>query len=286
MTRLFLSIIALIIGLPTLAVNLKESIRFHCSTDTIEIDAMLSKSNSQAPISNLIIDFASEFIGKQYVANTLESQPESLTINIHEFDCVTFVETSIALAITAKRTNSTWRDFAYNLKSIRYRKGVIAGYASRLHYISDWIADNIYRGNITELTQNIDGHTSLIKTINYMSKNSDKYPALNDSLNLVEIKKVEMGYRSHLIPYLKKQTLTKKQNLQQLQDGDIIVILSKTDGLDVSHVALIKLVNDKPHLIHASIKSGKIVLEEIDINEYLKRHARNAPGVRILRVNQ
>lgn len=286
MTKIIKSLLLFLSGVMASVAYPDRVIRFHCPDDTLEINQLLTKYDTKESISNLITDFASEFIGRPYVAHTLECTPEALTINIHEFDCVTFVETSIALALTAKKHNPTWRDFANNLESIRYRKGILAGYASRLHYISDWIVDNTYSGNLSEITRNFDGYVTLTKTINYMSKNADKYKALADSTNLAEIKKVEMGYRSHLIPYLKKQAFAKKLICQQLQDGDIIVILSKESGLDTSHVALVKFLNDRPHLLHASTLHSKVILEEIDIYEYLKRYARSSPGVRVLRISQ
>lgn len=268
------------------ALTPQSMIRFHCAEDTTEINTILAETNNRSGIKSLTLDLAKHFIGRKYIPKTLEADKEYLTINIHEFDCVTFVESIIALTQTAQRSHTTWRDYAQHLESIRYRKGSMGGYASRLHYISDWIADNTYRGNIKEITQNFEGVTTMTKTLNYMSRNADKYSALEDSTNLAEIKKVEMGYRSHLIPYLKKQFLAKKSVCQQLKDGDIVVILSKTEGLDASHVGFIALIDDVPHLLHASTLNNKIELEQIDLNEYLKRHARNAPGVRILRIVQ
>ena len=264
----------------------QSMMRFHCAEDTTEINSILAETNNRTNIESLTIDLAKHFIGRKYKAHTLEGDKEYLTINIHEFDCVTFVESIIALTQTAQRSHSTWRDYAQNLESIRYRKGSMTGYASRLHYISDWIADNTYRGNIKEITKSIEGATTMIKTLNYMSRNANNYSALEDSSNLAEIKKVEMGYRSHLIPCLKKQFLAKKSVCQQLKDGDIVVILSKAEGLDASHVGFIAFINNVPHLLHASTLNGEIHLEQIDLNEYLKRHARNAPGVRILRIVQ
>ena len=258
--------------------------RFHCEDDTIKINAIISNSDQHSNISNRVIDLAKQFIDCNYVASTLEADKEMLTVNVHEFDCTTFVETVAALTKTVQRNHATWRDFVQNLESIRYRKGTMGNYASRLHYVSDWIVDNIYRGNFKEITTNIDGVTTMTKTLNYMSRNSAKYPALADSANLAEIKKVEMGYRSHLIPYLKKQLFAKKAIYQQLKDGDIIVILSKTEGLDASHVGFITFIDGEPHLLHASKLHGKVCIEQISVDEYLKRHARNAPGVRIIRI--
>lgn len=262
----------------------QNMMRFHCESDTIEINAMLSQvAGSGIKSQESVGFFAERFIGRPYKAGTLEGNEELLSINIHEFDCVTFAETCIALAQAAAVSNPSWRDFARNLESIRYRKGEMNGYASRKHYMSEWIADNIYRGNIREITQDFET-ASMEKTLNCMTKHADSYPALADSVNYAEIKKMEMGYRSHRIPYLKKEVAVKKHVKQAMRNGDIIVILTKEEGLDASHVGLVKIVDGEPHLLHASSTNGKVTLEEVTLNEYFKRNARNAPGIRLLRL--
>lgn len=264
-----------------------EDIRFHCEDDTIIINTMLADVNDKGLDLLQALPFVAEkLIGTPYKSGTLEGETEKLTVNIHELDCVTFVENAIALAQSGQVSNPTWRDFARNLEYIRYRKGEMNGYASRLHYISEWIAENIYRGNIKEITQDYQGSATMEKSLDYMSKNSELYLALADSTTLAEIKKVEEGYRLHRIPYLKKETVVKKQIRETLRNGDIIVFLSKKDGLDASHIGLLKIIEEKPYLLHASSKAGKVVIEEITLQEYLKRNGRNIPGVRLLRLKE
>ena len=55
----------------------------------------------------------------------------------------------------------SWRDFIYNLKRMRYRSGEINGYPSRLHYVSDWIVDNRFRGNFADRSEE---HTSELQS--------------------------------------------------------------------------------------------------------------------------
>ena len=38
-----------------------------------------------------------------------------------------------------EKGNTTFDDYKAELEKIRYRDGVIDGYASRLHYFCDWI---------------------------------------------------------------------------------------------------------------------------------------------------
>lgn len=287
MTRTIFIILCVLAYIETYATQPIEKMRFHCESDTTYINQLLAEINCNNLSPRKALPYVAEKLcGTTYVAGTLEGEEELLTINLHQFDCVTFVETAIALAQTGTNANPSWRDFAENLEYIRYRKGEMKGYSSRLHYISEWIADNIYRGNIREITTDFQGTATMEKSLDFMSRNADKYPALADSTNLAEIKKMEEGYRLHRIPYLKKETVSKRYVTESLMNGDIIVFLTKEDGLDASHIGLLKIIEEKPHLLHASSKAGNVVLEEITLQEYFKRYARKAPGVRILRLRE
>ena len=67
------------------------------------------------------------------------------------FDCVTLVESSLAIARAAAVPRARWSAFTHEIERMRYRGGVRAGYVSRLHYFSEWIADNARRGLLREL---------------------------------------------------------------------------------------------------------------------------------------
>lgn len=255
------------------------------ASDTTEINRVLAEMvGNRSNIGEIAIQVAKQLEGRAYVAHTLEDSIERLTINMQQFDCTTFVETVVAMSLTTQISNPTWRDYARYLEMIRYRNGEMNGYVSRLHYFSEWITDNAYRGNIKEVTTEIASSSTMVKSINYMSKHASEYPALKDSSTLDRIKQIEMGYRNHQMSYLKKEVVSKKSTWNNLRNGDIIVVLSKTEGLDVSHVGFIIMVEGKPHLLHASKKAGKIIIDEMDLKEYFKREARNSPGVRILRI--
>ena len=82
------------------ALTPQSMIRFHCAEDTTEINTILAETNNRSDIKSLTLDLAKHFIGRKYMPKTLEADKEYLTINIHEFDCVTFVESIIALTQT------------------------------------------------------------------------------------------------------------------------------------------------------------------------------------------
>lgn len=228
---------------------------------------------------------ARKFIGKPYAAGTLEQSPELVTVNIDEFDCTTFVETVLAMAYTIGEGRVSWRDFVYNLERMRYRGGELGGYSSRLHYICDWFIDNIHRGNFTDATRLFPKINYIVRTIDFMSSNRDKYPALADSAEFARIKEIEIGYRSHRFPYIKTQDLGDKATKASFTDGDAVALVSSLKNLDVSHMGFIVIENGEPYLLHASSRNGKIEISKRPLHDYLKRD-RSFSGVRVLRLTE
>ncbi len=259
--------------------------RFHCANDTTEINALLKEginSKIQDP-SELVVFYANKLIGHPYVAHTLEADKELLTINIDQLDCTTFVETLYALTSTTLDNRYSWRDYAQKLENLRYRGGTITDYASRLHYISDWIVDNTARGNIKEVTGDIPGSKYTIKTIDFMSNHRDKYPALADSTQFAKVKNTEIGYRLHRFPYVKKEWLKSKETVAAFKSGDIIGIVTKIDGLDVSHLGIIIKENGVLYFIDASSIGKKVQREDETFFEYMRRN-RSSLGIRVIRI--
>ncbi len=90
---------------------------------------------------NTCADIGDFFLGAPYVAKTLDqNNDERLVVNLRQFDCSTFVESVLALWLLPD--NASFADYCNQLTAIRYRNGKCDGYCSRLHYFSDWIADN------------------------------------------------------------------------------------------------------------------------------------------------
>lgn len=251
------------------------------STDTLKITEILTSPS----ITNLTdegertVAIAEMLLGTPYAGGGLEGDSELLTIRFDSLDCTTFVETVLALEMTLEERRSSWHDFAYNLERLRYRSGTLNGYSSRLHYISDWIIDNSHRGNLQEVTERVGKSASQIKTLDFMSRNREKYPALADDSEFERMKGFEMGYRSHRFSYIKGVDLKSAE----IRDGDVIAITTKTPGLDVQHVGIAKLVDGVVHLIHASSSAGKVIVDKLPLSEYLRRN-RSATGVRVVRL--
>ncbi|MCM1401720.1 MAG: DUF1460 domain-containing protein, partial [Bacteroides sp.] len=193
-------------------------------------------------------------------------------------DCTTFVETALALAMTVESRRTSWRDYINNLEQLRYRGGRVNGYPSRLHYVSDWIVDNAHRGNLVEVTDRVGQTDSKIKTLDYMTQHRDAYPALADSANYAGLKNVEVGFRSHKYSYIRPASLPSAR----LKDGDVIALTTNMAGLDVTHLGIVKMVKGVPHLMHASLKQKKVVIDELSLADYLRRH--RPQGFRVIRL--
>lgn len=259
--------------------------RFHCDSDTIVINKLLMQGHkSGINEANALIEFyARQLLGTPYVAHTLEADEEVLTINIHELDCLTFIETLYALTRATLNGRYSWRDFAANIENVRYRGGEMGDYSSRIHYISEWIIDNNVRGNLVEVTPDLPHVDYMIKNIDYMTHHTGSYRQLkNDSVMVEKIRRFEL--RNHRFPYLKRSWLNDKAVKAALRSGDFVSLVTKTEGLDVSHNGII-IVDDKgdPYLLDASMSGGKVMLEGKPLFKYLEKSKTNI-GVRVFRM--
>lgn len=256
------------------------------SRDTTRINEILIDAAARqfANSSERNAYIASRFTGTPYAAATLEHTPEMLTVNLDSLDCTTFVETVLAMSYTLAEGRSSWRDFVYNLERLRYRGGQADGYASRLHYVCDWMVDNIHRGNIEDATRLFPRTSFIVRTIDFMSSHRDRYPALADDDELQRIKNVEIGYRSHRFPYIKTSDLAAKDTRAALRNGDAVAIVSSLKDLDVSHLGFAVTGDDGlPHLLHASSAAGEVTVDPRPLADALKRN-RTAVGIRVIRL--
>jgi hypothetical protein len=259
--------------------------RFHCDSDTIAINQLLMKGyESGLTDANALIEFyARQLLGTPYVAHTLEADEELLTINIHQLDCLTFIESLYALTRATLNQRYSWRDYAANIENVRYRGGKMGDYSSRIHYISEWIIDNHVRGNLVEITPDLPHADFMVKNIDYMTHNPGQYRQLkNDSAMVEKIRRFEL--RNHRFPYLKRSWLNDKAVKAALRSGDFCSLVTKAEGLDVSHNGII-IIDEKgdPYLLDASMSGGKVMLEAKPLFKYLER-SKNNIGIRVFRM--
>ncbi|MBO6252001.1 MAG: DUF1460 domain-containing protein [Muribaculaceae bacterium] len=264
-----------------------QQMRFHCYNDTTRINSLLADGlqSGNKTANELVSYYAHRLLGTPYVAHTLEGDSEMLTINIDELDCTTFVETLYALTRTTLNGRYSWRDYAHHLEDLRYRNGVLGDYSSRLHYISEWIVNNRSRGNLMEVTGDLPHADYQVKTINFMSTHKDSYQSLkSDSAMVEKIKGYEIGYRNHRTPYVKKTWFGDKKLKAALKSGDFIGLVTKIEGLDISHLGIIeKDEKGEIYLLDASMSGGRVMLEPKNMLQMF-RNSKTVIGIRVFRI--
>ena len=263
--------------------------------DSTRVVELLAKGHRQPASENLMLFYAQQLIGIPYVGKTLEVNPkEELAVNLRELDCTTLVENVVALVLTTQQGSTRFADFCNNLTKIRYRDGRLDGYASRNHYFSEWIDSNGKQGFITEIQGKKDDsrgrYFPFVDTqkldITYMSTHPASYPMLKDDAQaLKQIKANEQRLCGKTVRYIPRRLLGRsKKELSCVHDGDILAIVTKKAGLDVSHLGLAVWGRDgKLHLLNASQIHKKVVLEPMTLEEYMKKHPTQL-GVRVIRV--
>ena len=233
------------------------------------------------PMSELVIKIAKHFLGTPYVSNTLEIEPERLTVNTRETDCILFVEMCLAMALTAKDAEPTFDTYVDNLRKLRYRNGEVDGYASRIHYTSEWIIQGTLRGIFTDVSRECGG-APLDQKFNFMSTHPASYKQLKDSPETVKkIRAAEQNLESWDYWYIPKADLSKC--IKNIKTGDIIGFNSATPGLDIAHVAYAYWEGDTLTFIHASYSEKKVVINKTPLVQYtngIKSHN----GLRVIRL--
>ena len=256
--------------------------------DTQLVSRMLNEARHLPPTTNFTLHFARQFLGRPYVAHTLEvNSEEQLVVNTRQLDCTTLVENVTALTLCMKRHLYTARDFKNALVQLRYRGGRLDGYASRLHYFTDWIDDNTAKGLVTEQQTPTPPFTA-VQTIdvNYMSRHPEAYRALREQPALVPLVKAwEDSLRGRTYRYIPKQEVRNTPALRHaVRDGDIIAITCNKAGLDIAHLGFAVWREDGLHLLNASQLHKRVVEEPMTLGQYLSKHPSHT-GIRIVRIN-
>src|SRR5690606_19895994 len=115
-----------------------------------------SENLHDLPLGEVMQEVGKEFMARPYLTGVLDKPAEeTLICRLDGFDCVTFLESALALSRTIKAEDYSYETYARHMMDQRYRDGEMDGYCSRLHYFSDWIADNERRGNVRNITQSL-----------------------------------------------------------------------------------------------------------------------------------
>ncbi|HJQ24114.1 MAG TPA: N-acetylmuramoyl-L-alanine amidase-like domain-containing protein [Blastocatellia bacterium] len=187
-----------------------------------------------------------------YLSNPLgggPDAPESLGIRFDGFDCVTYVETVLALA-----GSRTVEEFGDALREMRYADGKV-DWRNRNHYMADWVKQNRRRGIVKDMT---NGPRAVTRT---------------RRLSLIR----ELPARTVTFRVFPKRALAHLRRVAAT--GDIALFASTRRNLDVFHMGFIIKRGDDVWLRHASRSAGRVV--EQPLADFLK--AQRMSGIILLR---
>ncbi len=228
-----------------------------------------SQGWSDLPIGEIVVRVGEHFLGAPYEAGMLDrGSIEELVVELDSFDCVLLVETALAAARAIREGSYRYDSFVSNLEKMRYRGGKLDGYCSRLHYFSEWIADNERKGLVRNVTSELGG-VRLPKMLTFMSRHRGSYPrfAVNDSL-FAGIQQMEDELAGMEINHIPQDRIT--QSYAGIEHGDIIATSTRVDGLDVSHTGIAYRNGEAVGFLHASTDGG--VKVSPDLQEYVQNN--------------
>lgn len=259
-------------------------------SDSALVVKLLDEAKNQRGAENPIFYFGKKFLGLPYVGQTLElGDKEHLIVNLHGLDCTTFVETVVALSMCDQQNKRTFDNFCRNLSKIRFREGNMSDYTSRLHYFTWWAEDNERLGIVKDICPKAEpwGAFTAVQTINinYMSAHPALYKQLKNHPQFVPIiKQYEQATNGKRFRYIPKKNLAWKQEtaLGAIKDGDIVAMLTDSDGLDTRHIGIAFWRNGRLHLLHASSLYKKVLMSEETFYEYEMKQAKHT-GIRVFR---
>lgn len=278
----------LLLGALTRSVAFGQS-RHYLPEDSTFVVGLLDRASSLPDSANLPLFFAREFIGRPYVAHTLEVfDDERLVVNTRELDCTTLVENVTALTLCATGGKRSFADFMDTLERLRYRGGAMGDYTTRLHYFTDWIEDNEAMGMVTETQAPVPPFTAVQRVnVYYMTAHPGSYKALAANPKYVPvIRQQERGLTGKTYRYIPKAAVVNTALLRRtIKDGDIIAITCNKKGLDIAHLGFAVWRKDGLHLLNASMIHRKVVEEPMTLGRYLQKHSSHT-GIRIVRINE
>ena len=236
-------------------------------------------SQADRPMPELVVEVAKQFLGTPYVASTLEETPEQLRVFLDKTDCILFVELCSCFALTVKSDNPTYEQLCDNIRNMRYRRGQVIDYASRIHYTSEWILQNTANGVLHEYTQYLGEQYE--QQFFFMTAHRERYKQLADTTQYLKIQAVEQ-YLDKQAPYyfISQERLRKPEIISQIHSGDIVCFVSKQgNGIDIAHVAIAFEHEGEMHFIHASYGAKQVIIEPKTLADYATN------GIRVCRFN-
>ncbi len=226
--------------------------RLALGLNTGNASSLLREAARQSSLAGRIDVISSRLIGLPYLENPLGGGPdsrESLRIPLEGFDCVTYIETVLALA-SSRRVE----EFVDAVRRMRYEGGRVDWF-HRNHYMINWAEKNEKRKLIKNITAGPE--------------------AVKKSRKLTIVK--GLPARAAEFDCIPKFRMNRVRG--RVETGDVILFVSARKNLDVFHTGFVVKRDGELFLRHATRSKGKVI--EQKLSEFLKGHRMS--GVILLR---
>lgn len=237
-------------------------------------------------MGKVMVETARLFLGIPYVPGTLEKEEESLVVKFDGFDCATFVDTVLALSrslLLSRDKTAIPNTFVEELSNIRYKNGRSDSFLDRLHYTTQWIAENERTGRVRDISEELGGNK---RTINFgqMSEDMKKDRRFGSRPETVaRMKEYEAVLSKTPQCYIPTEKI--ESILDKLRPGDIICFVARRPDLDTVHVSVFAGLTpgcDVPTIIHASSRAKRVLVEPKGLVDYTKQR-KNTQGIMVVR---
>jgi hypothetical protein len=216
-----------------------------------ELEELLALTEGIEDLGSRLARISAHLVGRPYRVEPLIGSPveeEQLVSRLDGFDCVTFVESVIALAGCRDA-----EEYEPRLKALRYRDGQVK-WSERNHYMSLWLDRNEATGAVGRVLRERWVTEETARILRCL----EGFPAFERSLEYLPVGRVEELYRD-------------------ARSGDLVCFVSTRDDLDTYHVGMLVRQGAPlpPLLRHASRSAGQVVEETLA--EFLQRN--ETPGL-------
>jgi len=228
----------------------------------------LLKSLSERPLSERLSQVSSRFVGTPYAPSPLGEgrgfDPDP-SLRFDAVDCLTFVEETIALALSRDL-----KELHAHLQALRYRRD--AEYEDRNHLMeAQWLPNNLAKGYLRDVTVRYGGtgSVSAVKLIGADAWNSRG----GQSLRLPKTRQVTGAFPLRWIPLEKAPEV-----LAAVPSGTLMVVVREDRPYRVTRVSHLGFLfrNGSRMLIRHAAKSVYARVVDEDLAHFLARNARYA----------
>lgn len=211
-----------------------------------EINNIIVKTSHKKQFLNKIIKYSWLFTKTPYKLNALGEGKQKPIYSFKAVDCVTYVETVLALS-----NSNTLNNSISLLQKIRYKNGEIK-YNKRNHFtITQWIPNNEKLKIIEDITSKVSAKTQIV-TKNITIKN------FNNKFKKFKILKENLPSGKYSIEYIPINYFLKNQKKMNIPSGAIMIIIRENKynyPIFASHLGFI--INNKNQRIFRSAVTNR-----------------------------